>query len=704
MERTNKNTKILVTGAAGFLGRHLVEKLTDAGYQVRALVRKTADHGHLQNAGVELCFGDLSDPASFSQAVSGMDAVIHAAAAMSGAWEDYLNVNAKSTEYLLDEFHKAGGKKFIYISTILVHDTNKSGPITEDTPIVQEKDADYYTRSKIIAEDIIAKFHNHTKFSTVIIRPGLIYGEYGKLYIPRMGYALGFNRFMVVGNGNNRLPAVYVKNLAEAIVLAVEKDEANGHVFNVVDNPEFTQKDYLERVKSMVLPRLAIYYVPYFVMLAFSEMLGILFKLLKKNNPFARKFMFLCSHEFIYLNDKLKDKLGWLPEVKWSEALKRTMQWHNNNLMPKRKIGPRVRDRQFRISKPEKAAIVGCGQIALTHIPILKRIEGVEIVGVCDPDAKNAAFIADKFNIKNVHSTIEELITSERPNVVHILTPPHLHKAHTLYALKNRCHVYVEKPMAVNAQDAEEMVQAAEEQKIKLCVGHNHLYDPVMIEARDLIAKHLVGNIVYVESWYGFNLGENPNSRYMRPGAKDHWTFKMPGGLYQNLAPHALCVLTDIIGYPEKIYATGRHSGVVKAMDSDELRVFVETKKSMGMVSLSLAVNPRYQTLNIYGTKMTLFLDFLNKTVIKQGAVKGIPKAISRTLMNFSQAKTIVSSTFKNTFQALRKTFTYYEGTEILIREFYQSIVKDKEAPVSGEEGLQNMQLMDRIWRQLSKD
>ena len=304
----------------------------------------------------------------------------------------------------------------------------------------------------------------------------------------------------------------------------------------------------------------------------------------------------------------------------------------------------------------------------------------------------------------NTYVNFDEMLNKERLDVIHILTPPQSHKLLTIKAVQRKCHVLVEKPMAVDSCAAREMVEAATENNVKLCINHNHLYDPIMIELRRLIKKGAIGDIVFVESWYGFNLGANLNSRYMLPGAEKHWAMTIPGKLYQNLLPHPLSLLTDIIGYPDEIFSMVASGGVVKAMKNDELRVMVKCNGKLGLISVSLATSPRYQFLHVYGTKMSVFLDFLTNTLVKHAVPKMLPKAISRAFMNLSTARILAGSTLRNTWKVIRKRFTPYEGTEILIKEFYKRLTEGREVPVSGEEGLSSMVVMDKIWEGLRED
>jgi predicted dehydrogenase len=235
-----------------------------------------------------------------------------------------------------------------------------------------------------------------------------------------------------------------------------------------------------------------------------------------------------------------------------------------------------------------------------------------------------------------------------------------------------------------------------------LCVDHNHLYDPVVVRARRMIESGELGDILWVESYYGFDLGNNPDSRYLLPGGEKHWTFALPGGLYQNLASHPLSLALDVLGKPTKIAAHARYGRVLPHATTDELRILLETPMASGMVVVSLAASPRSQFLTIYGTKMTLSVDVLNKWIIAQGTIKGLPKPISRALMHMKHGTTILGGTVSSFFKVLRGSWTYTDGMAILIRDFYASLHDiTRPAPVTADEGVATMDIMDEAWRQL---
>ncbi len=691
--------KVLVTGAAGFVGKHLVKLLIEKGYQIKAMVRHNTDISDLKALDIEIIEADLRIKETLSSALDGVDYVVHLATAMKGPWDEYLESTIKGTEGLLEIAKEKQMKRFIYISSIGVLDVGGKDILKEDSSYVQES-ATYYEKSKREAEKTVLQFSKEG-IPCVIIRPGIIYGPGGTLYPSRLGYEMGENRFLVIGNGNNRLPFVYVRNLIDAICLALENSNAPGQIYNIVDEQEITQNYYLENMKKIINPSLRIIRIPYSVALGMSGLLGLALKMVKKASPFRKSYMFQCSHQINYSNEKIKKELGWSSGVRPQEAVIRIMEAYRDEMISPRDVNLKRIKGIVDFGKPLRVGIAGCGVISSTHLDILKKIKNLNVAAFCDVDKKIAQETAKRFGGGTAYDDFDEMLNKEKLDVVHILTPPQLHKEMAVKAAQKGCHILLEKPMAMNAAEAREIVNAAEKNNIKLCVGHNHVYDPIMIEARRLINKGLLGDIVSVESWYGFNLGKNLNNRYMMPGAEKHWTMGLPGKLYQNLLPHPLSVLADIIGYPDQLTAYTTGGKVVKTMPHDELRVLAKCGKKIGFISVSLSVSPRYQIMNIYGTKMSLNLDFLNKALIRHSVSKVLPGAFSRALINLSIAEVLMGSTFRNVWKTLTKTFTPYDGTEILIKEFYRSITEEKTVPISAEDGFKGMEAMDKIWSQI---
>src|SRR5713101_4763740 len=149
--------KVLVTGAAGFLGGHLVDVLLERGDQVRAMVRPVEDAARLKSlAGVEVAHGDLTDAQSLKRAVKDMQTVYNVAA-RTGPWgleKDYTAVNVWGVADLITASMDAGVQRIVHTSSITVYGHHLHGIVTEDHPFRAENNP--YSRSKIVGEKLIA--------------------------------------------------------------------------------------------------------------------------------------------------------------------------------------------------------------------------------------------------------------------------------------------------------------------------------------------------------------------------------------------------------------------------------------------------------------------------------------------------------------------------------------------------------------------
>jgi len=224
---------ILVTGATGFLGHTLCPHLVRRGHRLRALVRPTSDHTFLEPLEVELAWGDVRDPAAVRAAVHGCRAVVHAAAKFRfwGDSEEFFAVNVEGTRNLLEAARQAGVERFIYISTIAVIGRPPPGEvITEETPC---RPQDPYQESKLEAEELTLAYYREHGLSTIVLRPGAIYGPWSRYAFNRLFFEdpLRGLAFRVHGGRHVTFP-VYVQDVAWAVEAALERGRP-GQVYNV---------------------------------------------------------------------------------------------------------------------------------------------------------------------------------------------------------------------------------------------------------------------------------------------------------------------------------------------------------------------------------------------------------------------------------------------------------------------------------------
>ncbi|MCK4815769.1 NAD-dependent epimerase/dehydratase family protein, partial [bacterium] len=597
--------RVFLTGVSGFLGRHIVDKLQAEGFEIVALLRPSSYQENLKQDGIQIVYGDLRDERVIAKALKKIDVVIHCAATMRGNWDKYYLVNVKSTEMLLEHCKSIGVRKFVYISSVIVYDhsTMKAGTnFTEDMPYEQDTLTNY-SRSKIESEKIISKYHEQFGIPTTILRPAALYGSGGQIFPARLGLALGKKVYAIIGNGMQLLPLSNVMSVADAVLKCITNDVTNGKCYNVVEDDSITQKRFLELFRDVTETKIAIVKIPYTVAKIAAIIIEKGLGLIGKTSPLRLPYLKLCSHQYNYPTQRLKDDLGWRPCDDFKKSLNEVFLHYAEKTKPKRVVPTRRGKVIVPVDRQLRVGIVGCGMFAETHVSILKRFKNAEVTALCDMNSEAREALAKRFKVSKTYSDMNEMLSKENIDVVHILTPAQSHAELSISAMKHKCHVLVEKPMALTEGEAKEMIRVADEHGVKLCVDHNHLFDDVMIKARILLANATLGRIAYVESWYGTDYSSNTGNRYLQYDARSHWVYRMPGALYQNMISHPISLLRDVMDEVGNIKASAKYTHVVPHMKTDELRVLVENSKMLGSLCLSFATSPRYHFLNIYGTK-----------------------------------------------------------------------------------------------------
>jgi dihydroflavonol-4-reductase len=223
---------ILVTGASGFLGRHLVTYLTASGYPVRALVRETSHTRYLRDQ-AELVVGDVRDAASVNRAVAGCQYVVHAAGLFRfwGDPRDFECTNVEGTAYVLEAARRHGVEKLVHISTIaVVGIPPDSGWIDECTPCYP---ADAYQRSKVDGENLVRMFYHGARLPAVILRPGAFYGPWGHYAFNRLFFEDPLKGLRIQVHWGRRIifPA-FVPDVTRAILAALRLGRP-GETYNI---------------------------------------------------------------------------------------------------------------------------------------------------------------------------------------------------------------------------------------------------------------------------------------------------------------------------------------------------------------------------------------------------------------------------------------------------------------------------------------
>ena len=346
-----------------------------------------------------------------------------------------------------------------------------------------------------------------------------------------------------------------------------------------------------------------------------------------------------------------------------------------------------------------KIGIVGCGLNSDYHINFARSYQDAEIVGVVDKDLERAGICAAQYDIKKIFKNVRELVDQERPDVIHIVTPPTAHYSLAKEAILMKCHVLIEKPMTLSVHEARELYDLAEENGVKLCTMHNHFFDPCMIKAREMIAEGKVGKIINVESYYGLNTRIDAFRKYPSPNVLP-WIYTLPGGVFHDFMAHPLYVMLPYTGKPQEIQVMEKSFGELPQNISDELRILIKGEKAFGVLTFSFAAKPHLHFLRVYGTKMMINVDFNTMTTTLH-PVSHLPKAAQKATYNLSGSWQLFTNTVSNVWNFGRGKLRPYQGMKVLIHKFYDAVNGKEEIPVSKEEALMVIETMDEIWKRI---
>lgn len=327
--------KLLVTGASGFLGRHIVAVALSRGHEVRAIVRAASDTSRMpwaHHPNLELVRADLRSRRGLTDAVAGVDAVLHAAAAKSGDLYAQLAGTVVATENLIAAMNEAGVNHVVGVSTFSIYDYSRiwsHSTLTESSPVIPDTafNRDEYAQTKLIQERLLLDQKTRNNWRVTIIRPGVIYGR-DNTWTARLG-AGGSGRLWVRIGALARLPLTYVENCAEAIVLAAEAKSAAGSILNCVDDKPPTQHRYAKALRRRMKTSPRVIRIPWPVMRFLGRCAVMTNNLLFKGRAKLPSVLIPQRLEARFKplkfdNRLIKQTLGWKPRYTLDQALDRS--------------------------------------------------------------------------------------------------------------------------------------------------------------------------------------------------------------------------------------------------------------------------------------------------------------------------------------------------------------------------------------------
>jgi nucleoside-diphosphate-sugar epimerase len=312
--------RVFVTGANGFIGRALVARYRGYGAEV-AGVDFAADPAR------NVVAGDVQDVERWRAHIDGSDLVIHTAAVVSmvapirEAWK----VNCQGTQRLLTACRDAGVRRFVHLSSVAAFGFDFPDGVDESWPLITNGNS--YTDTKITGEHLVLAAHAARELDCTIVRPSDVYGPGSRPWIIVPIEMMKKRQFRLPARGRGIFSPVYIDDLVDGTVLAAGRSEGAGQIFTIGGGPGITCAEFFGHHwrwlgKSGPVPTL-----PSGLDVFLAELSGRLARLTGKPTEMGRSAVGLLSRRGSYSIEKARQLLGYEPQVRLAEGMRRSEEW-----------------------------------------------------------------------------------------------------------------------------------------------------------------------------------------------------------------------------------------------------------------------------------------------------------------------------------------------------------------------------------------
>ena len=323
---------ILVTGATGFIGSHLVERLLEAGETVRILVRDRARVPGRWAGRTEVVEGDLILDHAFEEAVHDVDIVVHLAGVINlpvGREETYTRINLEGTQNLFNAVAEKGHKirRFLYCSSVGVFGPLSALPACEATPC---NPSNAYEKSKYEAEKWVLQTGSQHGIPVSVVRPAWVYGPGDRRTLPIFSM-IAKKHFIMIGKGETLIHPVYVDDLAEGILQCSGSSDTEGKVVILAGNQAIKLRDFVHLLSEILDVKPWPFHLPMFLATFIALALEILYKPMRKMPPLHRRRLGFFSRNQAFDITGAKNGCGFEPGTTLEEGLRKTITWYKQH-------------------------------------------------------------------------------------------------------------------------------------------------------------------------------------------------------------------------------------------------------------------------------------------------------------------------------------------------------------------------------------
>jgi predicted dehydrogenase len=347
--------------------------------------------------------------------------------------------------------------------------------------------------------------------------------------------------------------------------------------------------------------------------------------------------------------------------------------------------------------------IVGCGKIADGHIEEIQKLGCARVLAVCDLEPILAEQLAQRYAVPHWYTDLDRMLAEHRLDVIHIATPPHSHLALARKSAEAGCHVFLEKPLALNTTDGRQLIECMQHSGRKMTINYWYNFEAHALALKEFVANGNLGDPVHIESYYGYDLAGGFGQALLTDDR--HWVHQLPGKLFQNIIDHAINKVTPF--FPnENLEIIARAHRRRELNDDptdavlDELRVMLLGRTVSAYVTFSSHARPVGHFMRVYGTRNTAHIDFTFRSMMVEGK-QTVPSALGRLLPPFKSSWQSLRQASHNAREFAGSRSHFFAGLNRLLTLFYESIQRGTPVPIPYTEMLRVSQVMDEISAQV---
>ncbi|MFC2113095.1 NAD-dependent epimerase/dehydratase family protein [Bacteroidota bacterium] len=314
--------KIFITGASGFIGRAVVERLRD-NFELTLLLPPGEVAAGLGDH--TIVRGDVTRYRSLGGLIKGHDTVIHMAGAVGyQSWRDCMSVNVDGSRNVIKQSIKAGVIRFIHMSSVSVYGWLPDIKVTEEQPF--KKIGNPYGNTKIEAEQVVRKFAEKNRIDLTVLRPTAVYGKGDNKFLPMLIEGFQSGKFRMMGDGNHTVDLVHVKDVADAVYLSLIKTESIGQTYNIANTKNPSWNKFLKEVSTQLDIPYNKRHVSYKLAYRFAGLLEFFSIFSNKPPRLSRYAVRVVGRQYKYSNVKARKELGFEPSTDLIEGIQQCIR------------------------------------------------------------------------------------------------------------------------------------------------------------------------------------------------------------------------------------------------------------------------------------------------------------------------------------------------------------------------------------------